>query len=319
MSNHKAFALIAAVMIMVLFGALGVFGVSLLSTDIHISLDTLKSAEAFFLAEAGMQYALKHELSQDADWSDNSDIFNISMASGTFSIEYEEKTTYTAKIKFTGTKENITRCFTVNFKRDVPFNYAVYVGGNLHTQGADNLTIVGEQEEGATDFPTVNFSYYQSIADPGQVISGNKTFTAGTYSGIWYIDGNATVESNVTVNGSIIATGNITMKDNSNIVITADSPYPALVSNGNFIFQNSDSITVNGLIFVGADLTANFLVQRVSNINFTGTVIVAGNFNLTNSEDVTITYDESIIDNPPPGFPAGPGSSINLDTWREEG
>ena len=71
MKNKKAFVLVAAIIILVLLAALGIFSVSLLSTDIEIASDTLRSAEALFLAEAGLQYTAENLLSGDSDWSDN--------------------------------------------------------------------------------------------------------------------------------------------------------------------------------------------------------------------------------------------------------
>jgi hypothetical protein len=190
----------------------------------------------------------------------------------------------------------------------------LYVGGNINSSGATDFVVTGGQQSGATDFPAVNFSYYQGIAD--HVVSGNKTFAAGTYSGIWYINGNVTINSNVTINGSIISTGNVDVKKVSNVTITASSPYPALVANGNFNFEESDNITVSGLIFVGADLSGNFLMQKAEDITFTGTVIVAGNFNVQNTDDVSITYNDAIIDNPPPGFTSTTGAPTTSD-WQE--
>jgi len=53
LDNH-GLALIVSIIVMLLLSSLGVFSVSLLSTDTHISLDTLRSAQAFFIAEAGV-------------------------------------------------------------------------------------------------------------------------------------------------------------------------------------------------------------------------------------------------------------------------
>ena len=319
--DKKGIILIVSIVIMLLLSSLGVFSVSLLSTDTHISLDTLSSAQAFFIAEAGVQEVLYKLKNESAYRSDPSTVIG-DIGEGDFSVDVsKDDTTYT--LTSTGTVGEINRdiiqSVVVSATAGV-FNYAVYVGGHIHTQGAENLIIEGSQQEGGRDLPTVDLSYYQSIADLGQDISGNHIFTAGAYSGIWYIDGNVTVESNVTINGSIIASGNITMHNNSDIIITADSPYPALVSEGNFIFQNTDNIDVNGLIYVGADFDANFLSQGAMNINFTGTVIVAQNFNLQHTENVTITYDQSIADNLPPGFSGGDGvvTVILQKDWSEQ-
>lgn len=68
--------------------------------------------------------------------------------------------------------------------------------------------------------------------------------------------------------------------------------YPALVSNGNFIFQDATDLNVVGLVYVGADLSGNLLLQLTLYVNFTGVVIVAGNFNLQLSAFVSIVYQD---------------------------
>lgn len=308
-NKSGGFALMTAVILLVLFTTLGLSGVSLFSTDTHIAWDTLSSAQALFLAEAGMQYALEN-LSHDSDWSDNTDV-SKSMAGGTFNIHYISKTPDTASVSFTGTRGNVSRKFTVNLvKQLLSLDYAAYVSGDMHTQGATNLTITGKVQTEAANLPTVNLAYYEGIAD--HKIYTNQTFNAGTYSGIWYVAGSVTIDSNVTINGTVIATGNLSMKGSSNITITPSLPYPALIANGNFQFQNSNNITINGLIYVGADMNGNFLLQSAQNFTVIGTVIVAGNFNLQQSDSVTITYrSQGAL----PGF-SGPGVPV-YNTWQE--
>jgi hypothetical protein len=57
-------------------------------------------------------------------------------------------------------------------------------------------------------------------------------------------------------------------------------------------------------------------MQKAEDITFTGTVIVAGNFNVQNTDDVSITYNDAIIDNPPPGFTSTTGAPTTSD-WQE--
>lgn len=321
--TEKGVSIVGVIAIMLILSFLGIVAVSLLGSSSASGLDFFYSQKAFYIAEAGRQWYLE-QLQNDSSWSDNAasgDKGPKSFAGGSFTIAVSSCQTdsidFTSTAAITGYEgQPVQRVVSSNVSRGLPtaFNYALYVGGNIHTQGAEDFTITGTQKEGVTDFPTVNFSYYQSIAN--HVISGNHTFTAGAYTGIWYIDGNVTVNSNVTINGSIITTGNVDMKSKNNITITAASPYPALIAQGNLEFNNSENITITGLVYVGADLSGNFLTQKADDITFTGTVMVAGNFNAQNSEDFSITYDPSILVNPPPGFSGG-ATNISASVWKE--
>lgn len=321
--TERGISIVGVVAIMLILSFLGIVAVSLLGSSSIGGLEYLYSQKAFYIADAGRQWYIE-QLQNDSSWSDNAasgDKGPKSFAGGSFTIAVSncqaDSIDFTSTATLTGYDgQPAQRVAACSISRGLPtaFNYALYVGGSIQTQGAEDFTITGTQKEGVTDFPTVNFSYYQSIAN--HAISGNYTFTAGTHTGIWYIDGNVTVNSDVTINGSIITTGNIDMKNKDNITITASSPYPALVAQGNLEFNNSEDITVTGLVYVGADLSGNFLTQKAEDITFTGTVMVAGNFNAQNSEDFSITYDPSILVNPPPGFSGG-ATNISVSGWKE--
>ena len=322
--NEKAVSIVATVGIMLILSLLGIVGVSLLGSSSSLGLGYMQSQQAFYIAEAGIEWYTE-QLKNYSDWSVISPPAAQNFAGGTFTITFNGTPTRDAiNITSTGTMvgyegQSVKRVTTVYITRQVTFDAyesALYVGGKIDTTNTENFTINGNSKEDQTDFPTVDFAYYQGIAD--HAISGNHSFAAGTYSGIWYIDGSVDIASDVTINGSVIATGNINMNNNSNIIITASLPYPALVTDGNLLFQNTNNITINGLVYVGANLSGNFLSQKAENINFTGTIIVRGNFNLQGSKNVTITYDPSILNNPPPGFSGATAEQV-LDTadWSE--
>jgi len=323
MTDNKGISVAGVIAIMLILSLLGIVGVSLLGSTSSLGLDYMQSQQVFYIAEAGREWYIE-QIQADNNWSDNAssgDKGPKNFANGSFTITVSDCQTDSLDMVSTAVltgyeNQALQRVVSCHVERGIPdaFNYALYVGGNITSQGADNFTVTGEQAEGVTNFPSVNFFYYQSIAD--HVISGNHTFASGTYSGVWYVDGNVTVNSNVAINGSIISTGNIDMNHNENITITAVSPNPALIAEGNFQFQDSDHITITGLIYVGANLSGNFLMQKAEDINFTGSVLVAGNFNLQNSEDVNITYDESTLDGLPPGLSGG-SSSVVASGWKE--
>lgn len=292
------------------------------------------NSSAFYLAEAGLNKAVWYlmnaapDSSTDGSWRTTAYPANFgpnptdpqqeSLGDGTYTM-WVETSGGNVLISARGTMNNIQRTVQqeINLSNTVPeaFNHAIYAGGSIITAGSSGLSVTGDQQAGVTNFPTANFSYYQSVADSGQDISANYTFSTGTYSGIWYIDGNVTIANNVTINGSIITTGRITMSNKSSISITATSSYPALIVNDNITASNSDNITINGLIYAGVDSSGEFNLRNSDTVSITGTIITANNLNLRGSSAVTITYDGSILTDPPLGFSSGVVSVA--DSWKE--
>lgn len=322
--NKNGVSIVATIGIMLILSVLAMAGVSLLGSASGLGMDYMQAQQAFYIAEAGKEWYLE-QLQDDSDWSNNTNELPKAFGGGSFTITVSNASQNAINVISNGSltgyeSQPVQRVIEAGITRQAlaeGYNYAIYAGGKIDTNNTENLNINGNTKENQTDFPSVDYSYYQSIAS--HVISGNYTFTAGTYSGIWYVDGNVSIDSAVTLNGTIVTTGNINMTGSDNIVVTATPPYPALVAEGNFLFQNASNITVAGLIYVGANMSGNFLSQRAENINFTGTILIKGNFNLQGSKDVTITYDPSILGNPPPGFSGGGGTGAVMTSagWHE--
>lgn len=317
--DKKGVSIIATVAIMLILSLLGLTGVSLLGSASSAGLAYMQAQQSLYIAEAGLNWYME-QLQNDTDWSDNANLSSVNFAGGIFTISVSnaqiDSIDASSASSVTGYESQpIRRVVTAHLTRSLKaFDYVIYAGGSINDSQAVNLSINGDQQEGVPteDLPVVDFPYYEEIA-PNKIYA-NHTFTsAGSpYSGLWYIDGNVTVDSNVTINGGIIATGNIGMKNKSNINISASSPYPALVSQGNFQLQGASNVNISGLIYVGADMTGNSLWQQSEDITVTGVIIVAGNLDLQQSEDVTINYQAPAS---MPGF-SGP-SSINYSTWKE--
>ncbi|MBN3038666.1 MAG: hypothetical protein JW869_04525 [Candidatus Omnitrophica bacterium] len=292
------------------------------------------SVQAFYVAEAGLERAVwfltayEPVTGTDSDGSWRSlpynggsnppgpganDPQNEPCGQGDYTIWVEAEAGNTVVVHAEGMVGGINRVLRQRGTViEVPeaFDYAAYVGGQIN----GDITVNGDSQENGTELPTVDMTYYSNNADHN--IVGNHNFPSGVYNGMWYVDGSVTFDNNVTINGSIISTGGISTNGNSNISIIADLPNPALVAEGNFNFQNSANVMVDGLIYVGSDLTGNFHLQQAHNIVFTGVLIVGGNLNCQNS-DVTVNYDPAIAENPPPGFTDGGRVVFTEEDWQE--
>jgi len=257
-----------------------------------------------------MQNSLRHTYTTDAAAIVDPGYTEL-LGEGSYTIwvhDSEENIRIYSRGKVAGLTRTITQTALLTVKSGA-FDYALYVGGYINDQQGD-LSVDGKQKEnaGTENLPTIDFTYYEALAagsddDNIYYISGNYTFPEGTegnpleYNGMWYVDGNVNIGSYVNINGGIISTGNVSIDRVNNINITASTTYPALITQGKLDIKNSADIEVNGLVYVGADLDGNMLAQRTTSVNITGTLLVAGNFNLQQSNTVSVTYDASQTQN----------------------
>ena len=192
------------------------------------------------------------------------------------------------------------------------------------------LTIIGDVVQGAEQVKVnsdlILDSYYTLAAAAGQVVA-DKTFANATYTGIWYITGKATIESNARIEGSIIAK---TIEfgyaaDNVLIDPTLFDPtqnYPALYAwtninstgtgNNKIGLQNS---TINGLVLAKQSITFDWLL----NTTFNGTILAGQNIDMRNGSGFIVNFNEDIFTPMPPGlsFSGGEETLIPQKDWNE--
>lgn len=311
--NRRGVVLVMVFMVMTAVVVITVAFLFMTSTRSRGTAFDVAGHKALWIGEAGLQDVM-YRLANDAAYRSSPTTVNASLGDGSYSVTVGKAgDTYT--LESTGTVDVVERQISLTAVMNDTFTHAICSGGNINTNSATNLTITGTQKDSATDLPTVDFSYYQTNASPGQDISGNYTFTAGTYSGIWHITGNVTIESNVTINGTVATTKKITASRESNITVNPTSPNAALLANDAIDFSRSDTITIDSLIYSGADGSGAFNLSRSDTVDITGTIVAGGNVDLSRSNDVTITYDSSIINDPPPGI-SGAGVIPQRD-WDE--
>lgn len=320
---NKGFSILLTIIVIVLFSGLGLIGLSMLITETQMSIDTTTSAQAFYIAEGGMQYYLE-QLQNDSSWATPPDKPNgKSLGKGTFTIttdnEEDDSIDVISTANVTGMDGGtIVRIVTshVTSGSALCYDYVLYASGNITPTGYTPAS--GTTLAGATVFPSVDTAvggYYYNLAPVGQRISGNRTFTAGTYSGIWHIDGNVTIRSLVTINGTIISTRGISCSNRFNISINPTSNYPALVAEDAISFGNVLSLNMTGLVYGGSDGDGGVSITN-STGSFFGIIMAQGNINLSGSGFFTVNYDVSIKTNPPPGFSGGEAGA-GVSNWKE--
>jgi len=303
----------------------------------NISFHALSEPErAFFLAESGIQYYIKHELDlSDDDWSDNTATITKTFGGGSFTVSVLQASTNRVELRSVGTvtlgSTDFDRTIEYAIRRINPFSYLlygegdatfehinngtidgdIYLEGDFDTEHDANVTVDGDIDENQSDaeIPEVDWTYWQNEAD--QIISGDYVFDQTSYSGIYYIDGNATLDNNnIDFDGTLIVTGNIESMQNNNIEINPDSNRPALVTGGNLNIAQGNNMIINGAVYAENNLTLN----QATNLILNGSLIFGGDFFADNTNNITLNFVEG--DNT--GFTGGT-QSYGLDSFKEIG
>jgi Tfp pilus assembly protein PilX len=345
--NKRGVALILTFIFMVSLVIIVAAYLFLVTSDTRHVTGQINSEKALFLADAGLNKAVWYltntapDSSTDASWrttaypadpgADPTDPQQESLGDGTYTM-WVETSGSDIMVTARGTANNIERVIRemITLASSVPeaFNYAQYSGGSINYSGSsgtitgdlntvgnvDNeggMTITGTITEGsAVPVPSVDTASYAAIA--GTTVSGNKTFNPGTYSGIWYVDGKATINDNVTINGTIVATGNIVLTNADNLISNPSSNYPALVTAGNITGKKMKTANISGLVFAAGSIA----IDQGANNTINGSIISSTNMSLKNGSGWSVTYDSNLASNPPPYFTAGSGSASG-DGWQE--
>jgi len=350
MRKKKALGIIAAIFIILFVSAMGVLVVSLLGSSSQSSINYLFSQKAFYVAEGGLEYYIEQLENQAASWtSPPTKPTNEALGGGTFTIttsnEQDNEIDVVSTASITGpdsiviTREaalTVTRSAsspasfsyvtrsesTLNFTDSTgTINGDISAGGSI--SGTSGLTLNGtEYPNTSVAFPEVDLTNYQTDAD--HVISGNYTFASGTYSGIYYITGNVTFESNVVLNGSVIvpsANKTVSTTNTDSVTINASGNYPAIASAGAITLsankKSSSNLTINGLVFTSKNANPSINLRKAENFTFDGAMVSMGKIDLREMINLNMTLDSDIAANPPPYF-SDPGSGgVSISNWDE--
>jgi len=332
-SGIRGFAFLSVVFVMVAFSTIGVGAVAMITGSGSMMEDEYHSQQAFDLANAGIAYEAE-QLENDSDWSDNTG-YTKTMAPGQFTISYITQSTNQCTVKSVGTVEGVSRAVQQKFSRGSgpkAFEKAIYTEADIDVSGAATGTVDGDVSAGGTvttdegvtfegnveennstaEIPQPDWAYWQAVAD--HVITRNFNFSPGTYSGIYYITGNTTFNSNVTLNGTVVCEGKVTMNSRSNITINATPPNPAIISGNTLRLNGNSGVTINGYMISTtiATITGN------NDMTVTGGVVAEGDITMSGSSISDIVYDPDYAPSGD-GFIGGEGGGggETFDGWEE--
>jgi len=310
-SNQKGMALLTTLMFVFILATFAVALLIMTGNDAKLSAIQRDSTQAFYVAEAGVEYA-RYLLGQSWDnWEDPDNFPQTSFGSGTFDVEVTDNDDGNVVITSTGIVGTAKRVIEVVVSRatiDFIFKYAIAgrgevkledevtkVVGNVYCEGdilsSDVVTVVGTgiatgtvtgyftygTEEGADviDFPTLDLVYYESNA--AQTIIGDLNVSGSTYElndSIIYVTGNVKfIDSAIIGPGIVVAGGSIKLEDNSECGNSKETVV-GLFSNSENSSEASPAIMIEtGLNIYGVIFAPRGNVKMVSESAVYGSVI----------------------------------------------
>ncbi len=308
MRNHRGFALLASIFIVLVFAVLALGLLSLFSSESRMVVAEHRYSKVFYIAEAGKNFALKHVLGY-GDWTENMGFpMSKSFSGGYFTLSTTDETLSTLTLYSTGiiTLEGgtYTRVVRAGIEREgglgshtlyasgsitIGENATIY--GDISATGEVNIgsgsDISGEVEENVpppSDPPSLDTFYYDTeILTAEGTTEGNVTYNNETLSGTDYINGNLTFNNNaiisVTGTATVVATGTVAVNNN---VIIGDNL--TVIAGGLVTIQNNADIGSNGLWFS----SVGFVVGNNAEVGYvtvgSGTVFITpGDIALANN------------------------------------
>lgn len=332
-ANQRGMMLAPVMGILAIIASLALSYTALTLYNHKILLNDKQGEQALFIAEAGIEDAL-HELKLNSSW--RTGFSNKSFASGSYSVSVSStswlnvsnalaiqseghitqsraKSVITAIIALGSAMFDsaIQSTQNINMNHDSgTISGDVTTGGNYNANSG-SLVVQGTVNLSSTDpIPIPDLTAWQAAATT--IVNTNKTFTAGTYSGIWFIQGNVSISSNVTMNGTIVATGNIQFSNTDHITILAGNNKAALVAGGSLSASNSNTLYIEGLIYGSQGISFN----NQSACTYIGAVVSLGTINMNNSTNLSIAYDGTYAENPLYFNDSSGSSEMRILAWK---
>ena len=138
-------------------------------------------------------------------------------------------------------------------------------------------------------YPRSTLSAAPSFAIGGGVMDQlGPTTTPANPAGVYYYNNTLTLNNNLKLNGTLIVTGNVIL-NGTNIEITAQDGYPALIVLGEFRTRPGKSIKIAGATFIGKTIKPDSGTSIGTSLTFNGAVLFGDNGAIAaNSGAVTI-------------------------------
>jgi Tfp pilus assembly protein PilX len=223
---------------------------------------------------------------------------------------------------------------------------SLVVTGDIDSVGdievGSDATVSGTQTTPFTQsvtFPTVSFSYYQTIAqanDSGTndtYIDTDITYTtaapipAAPVGGVIYVNGDITIEGTQSTTACLVASGDILIHKGSAypyVTITAPTQsgnvkYPALLAGGNITYTTTGNaspnayLTITGLVYAGGNFNVN--TGNHASMTVTGQILARGEIDVSPTA-FTLNNASYLANTAPPGMDLGT-SAMTIESYNQ--
>ncbi len=261
LKKRKGFALMTVIFIVLVFSIIGTTLLYMLLVESKTSVDEYLNTRAFFIADAGKNYALK-KVSAYTDWTVSMGFpLTNNFAEGSFTVSSTAEAANSITLTSTGvlTKEGRT------------YRHA-------------NRVVVTRGLGGGAFGGNAIYSYGGTIGD-GIVNIGNNA----TINGPVFVTGNLVLGANITISGDATATGDITLL--SGVHVSGDTTeyadVPATTPSLVTTYYTGELLTAAGTT------PANVTYSGTNTI--TGTRYINGNVTLSNNARLNVTGSATLI------------------------
>lgn len=303
MNEKKGFGLIVSIFVVLLFSLLSIIAASMFSTDIQISLDSLFSTQAYYLAEAAKSLT-RFQLDNDPNWLHDGNNKEYTYFIEPNRAKYRSKlisnvpipgnTTYNRylEFEFTGTQNYVSRKLYCKYQLNA-FRFSVQSRLDFRVDYMPTYIVVDQVYEDAEDnVQKITFDK-QKLFDkinPDNIhlyYPNDSIFQSPGFDGIMVEDPNLisqyvmiTPDSNdFEIYGSIIAPDKvIRIETDGNIRIHSHFNYPAIIGARIEInCQNNGNIEMDGGVFAYKTEEVSFESGKIIiDISDYGTLTLSG-------------------------------------------
>ncbi|MBI4845766.1 MAG: hypothetical protein HY810_04745 [Candidatus Omnitrophica bacterium] len=255
--NKNGFALLITLIILVILFILGTAYLSSIISEVAIAQNHEKSEKAFFIAEAGMERAIRLLL-EDNSWRTASLIENLGEGNYTLVVDQDPVHSNRIRITSTGTIGKVKRITRITLIITTGFNYSIFAGdtndpaiadincsgssgtvnGDVHANGSaimggltikDGVLTQGESGGQIENIIQIDMAFHKAEAT---IIYPNNTVINAEkiQNQLIYVEGNVTIDCSANkgvtfLQSSLIAEGNITITG-ANIFKVDEYNYP---------------------------------------------------------------------------------------------
>ena len=245
--------LILAVLGLVIACALGEVGFQALRSTVR---QTQKDI-ALNAASAGMQRS-RLAIAQSNIFSTGLPIsFAGTLDNASYSVSVTSIGSGQASVVSTGTAGGINCVLTRTATSPAVVLHAADYTGTMSAWGTLSVLSGREPVQSATRPETPNFSYYRSLAiAQGHYYSGNLTITSALAAGVYFAEGNITVNKTGSLPSvTLVANGDISFAKNNAAVSNSVWSRPVLMAGGTVILAKGNTVT--GAIYAGGSLSSD--------------------------------------------------------------